>query len=133
MTWSTRLDYNYMKLPGDRKENGYLMYQEFWFKPLGKPYNGFLRFSHFNIDSYQSRIYSYEHYQAYDSRNVAFEGVGNRMVTGIRWKFNNGIVLEGSYNITKYTDRNQIGSGNDRILGPVKSEIRAQIRYGFND
>lgn len=133
MTWSSRFDYNFMKLPGDRKENGYLMYQELWFKPLGKPYNGFVRVSHFNIDSYQSRIYSYEHYQAYDSRNVAFEGVGNRLVTGIRWKFHNGLVLEASYNMTKYTDRDQIGSGNDKINGPLKSEIRAQIRYGFND
>lgn len=133
LVWSSRLDYNHMNLPGDRDEDGYLMYQELWAKPLGKPVSGFIRFAHFNIDSYQSRIYSYEHYVAYDSRNIPFDGVGNRLVSGVRWKLHNGIVLEASYNRTKYTDRDVIGSGNDRITGAVRSEIRAQIRYGFGD
>jgi hypothetical protein len=133
MTWSSRLDFNHMQLPGDKDEYGYLMYQELWAKPLGKPFSGFVRFSYFNIDSYQSRIYSYEHYQAYDSRNIGFDGVGNRFVTGLRWKFYNGIVLEASYNMTRYINKKTIGSGNDKIDGPLRSEIRAQIRYGFGD
>ncbi|MCO6461615.1 MAG: helix-hairpin-helix domain-containing protein [Saprospiraceae bacterium] len=133
MTLASRLDYNHLRLPGNKDENGYLMYQEWWMKPLGKPYSGFVRFTHFNIDSYQSRIYSYEHYQAYDSRNIGFDGVGNRFVTGLRWKMHNGIVLEASYNMTKYKNKTYIGSGNDKINGPIRSEIRAQIRYGFGD
>ena len=133
LAWSSRFDYVHLKLPGDRTEQGYLMYQELWAKPLGKPYSCFVRFATFNIDSYQSRIYSYEHYVAYDSRNLQFDGVGNRFVAGARWKFFNGISLEASYNVTKYSDRVEIGSGNDLIIGPLRSEIRAQVRYGFGD
>lgn len=133
LAWSSRFDYVHLKLPGDVTENSYLMYQELWARPLGKPLSGFVRFGLFNIESFQSRIYSYEHYVAYDSRNLQFDGVGSRFVTGIRWKFRNGITMEGCYNVTKYSDRDMIGSGNDLISGNLRSEIRAQLRYGFGD
>ena len=133
LAWSSRFDYVHLILPGDNTENSYLMYQELWARPLGKPFSGFIRFAVFNVESYQSRIYSYEHYMAYDSRNLQFEGIGNRFVSGVRWKFFNGITIEASYNATKYSDRTAIGSGNDQILGNLRSEFRAQVRYGFGD
>lgn len=132
MTWSSRFETSWLQLPGSKSEQGYLMYQELWAKPAGLSLSGFIRFGLFKTDSYQSRIYTYEHYLAYDSRNVAFNGNGMRFVTGARYKMWNGITLEASYNLTKYNNQDEIGSGNDLISGNVRSEIRAQIRYGIN-
>jgi len=35
------------------------------------------------------------------------------------------------YSITRYKDLDVIGSGNDQIAGPRRSEIKVQFRYQY--
>lgn len=129
LTWNSRVEWMMYRLSDVPDEHGSLIYQEFWLRPMGKPFSGFVRFTFFNTDSYNSRIYAYEHYVAYDSRNTPFYGDGNRFNAGLRYKFRKGFNLEAAYNITKYKNALTIGSGNEEIKGSVTSEIRLQCRY----
>ncbi|HQW57087.1 MAG TPA: helix-hairpin-helix domain-containing protein [Saprospiraceae bacterium] len=134
LTWSSRLEWMQYQLQSQTSANhGVLFYQELWARPLGKPVSGYLRFTNFNSDSYDSRIYAYEHYVAYDSRNTPFYGTGNRLNIGGRYKFRFGLTLDAAYNITKYTNQQSVGSGNDLIQGNLRSDFRLQLRYGIDD
>jgi hypothetical protein len=132
LTWNSRVEWMQFQLADQRQEHGTLIYQEFWLQPMGKPLSGFVRFTLFNTDSYDSRIYAYEHYVAYDSRNTPFYGSGSRCNAGLRYKMYNGITIEAVYNITKYKNTSVIGSGNEQINGPISSDVRLQLRYSLN-
>lgn len=133
LDWDSRLELLFLNTPDGVKERGSLVFQELWFKPLGKSYSGFTRFTLFNTDSYQSRIYAFEHYQAFDSSVLPFYGTGTRLNLGIRYKTYLGITLELAYNLTHYTNQTTIGSGNDLIQGNIRSDFRFQLRYALAD
>lgn len=131
LTWSSRVEWVSLRVLNIANESGTLMYQELWWRPLGKPLSGFIRFTKFNTDSYQSRIYAYEHYVAYDSRNIPLSGNGARFNIGFRYKTRLGMTFEASYNRTIYSGVKSIGSGNELIVGNHVSDIRLQVRYGL--
>lgn len=113
------------------KERGFLIYQDFSFKPLSFPISMNTRFALFDTDSYDARIYAYENDVLYSFSIPAYTGRGSRFYVNLRYKSSFGMDIWVRYAQTYFEDRTVVGSGNDEILGRTKSEIKAQVRFKF--
>ena len=73
---------------------GFLAYQEVVVKPLGLPVNGALRFSIFDTESFDTRVFAYEN-DLFSAVSIpAFFGQGSRYFINISWRVNQWLRLE---------------------------------------
>ncbi|MBK8681597.1 MAG: hypothetical protein IPN31_06770 [Bacteroidetes bacterium] len=128
ITLRNRFEYVFYDQSFDSPEKGYILYQDVNYKPFNSPFAFYTRFAVFNTDSYDTRIYTYESDLLYAYSISNFSGHGTRtyimiQYSPLRW-------LEFWFKIanTHYTDRNEIGSGNDLIYGNNKTDTRLQVR-----
>ena len=106
---------------------GYLIYQEAQIKLLKWLENITLRFGLFDIPDYASRIYVYEPEVLYGYSVPAFQGKGMRtcLVLKIRISRKFDIWMRGG--LTRYSDRNEVGTGLDLTQGNIRGELTGQI------
>jgi len=90
-----------------------------------------LRYAFFDTDDFNSRIYSYENDLLYTFSIPAFHYQGTRFYLLMRHTLGNNLDLRFKYSTTRYTNRNEIGSGLNRINGNKMSEVKAQIVLKF--
>ena len=126
-----RIELNNYQLGNNKKENGFLIYQDIAYKKIGLPHSFSIRYLLFDTDSYHSRIYTYENDVLYAFSIPAFNGSGMRFYLISKYQFNRNVDLWIRYAQTYYTDRKGIGSGKDKITGNTKSEFKAQLRIKF--
>lgn len=112
-------------------EKGLLILQDIVYKPKESKLSFSARFALFDTDSYNSRIYSYENDVLYYFRIPAYYYQGARSYLTLRYQFKKGIDLWLRGSNWVYTNRNTIGTGINEILGPNKTEFRAQLRFQF--
>ena len=120
-----------MTLKDDIENNGYLIYQDIIYKPIGKPYSFSTRYCLFDTDNFDTKIYTYENDLLYEYAIPFFQNQGRRFYINARYKPSRNLTIEGRYAITQYTNREIISSGNEEISGNAKSEVKAQIKYAF--
>jgi len=113
------------------KTNGYLLYQDIIYKPLGKPYSFTARYSIFDTDGFDTRIYTYENDILYEFSIPFYADKGSRFYLNWRQKIGRKITLEARYSRTYFNNRESIGSSGQFIDGNVRSEIKTQIKYKF--
>jgi len=113
-----------------KASHGILIFQDFIFKSKKSPLSFTSRFSYFDTDDFDSRIYAYENDILYSFSIPSFSDQGIRYYLNLRYRLRN-ITLEARYEKTKYRYRTKIGSGNDTIEGNVKSRIKMQCRIAF--
>ena len=106
---------------------GYLIYQEAQVKLLKWLENITLRFGLFDIPDYASRIYVYEPEVLYGYSIPAFQGKGMRtcIVLKIRISRKFDIWMRGG--LTRYNDRNEVGTGLDLTKGNIRGELTGQL------
>lgn len=126
-----RIELSHYKLGENRTERGILIYQDVSYKKLSSPFSFSLRYAIFETDSYSSRIYAYDSDVLYAFSIPAYSGRGTRFYMSTKYRIRRGIDLWLRYAQTYYTDRTKIGNGKDEIQGPVKSEVKAQLRIKF--
>ena len=107
---------------------GYMVSQEIRYKPINYALSVTLKYSLFDIPSFDSRIYSYEPDVLYGFSAPAYYGRGTRAVLLVSKKIGRHIELWGWFGIWKYVDRMTIGNGMEEIAGSVKSEVKVQLR-----
>jgi len=110
---------------------GFLVYQDVIFKPIEIPFSFTARFAIFETDDYSSRIYTYENDILNSFSVPPLYNKGIRSYINIRYRGLKNSVIEARYAITKYNNINQIGSGNERISGNVRSEVKIQLKIGI--
>jgi len=125
-----RFEYTLFKLDG-AQTNGYLIYQDIIYKPLGKSYSMTARYSLFDTDGFNTRIYTYENDILYEFSIPFYADRGSRFYINWRQRINRKITLEGRYSRTYFDNRETIGSAGQLVDGNVRSEIKAQIKYRF--
>ncbi len=132
-TWKLRNRIEYMRYTEEAEpaSNGFLVYQDVLFSPLGQPYSFKGRFAVFQTDSYDSRIYAYENDIIGSFSIPAYSYRGMRYYLGFRYKGVRNMTLEFRVAQTYLSDRETISSGNEEIDGPTKTEFKAQVRYKF--
>jgi len=132
-TWElrNRLEYMRFKEDGEPVSNGFLVYQDVLFSPIGQPYSFKGRFAIFQTDNYDSRIYAYENDIIGSFSIPAYAYTGLRYYLTFRYKGIRNMTIELRAAQTYLSDRETISSGNEQINGPSRTEVKAQIKYKF--
>lgn len=110
---------------------GYLMYQDLGYHTPDNKLNIRFRYTLFDVNEYDARIYAYENDVLYAFSVPAYFGQGSRVYGLVNYKISRGFHVWFRYGITVYTDRTKISSGMDEIEGNKKSEVKVQLRYKF--
>lgn len=122
-----RLDWiTYQKEPNNEK--GFLIYQDFIYKPIKLPLTFSARYCIFDTDGYDSRLYEYESDVLYAFSIPAYYNKGTRFYFNIKYSVNKKIDLWFRYGQTYYSNLNTISSGLTQIDGKTKTEVKLQIR-----
>jgi hypothetical protein len=110
-------------------EKGFLVYQDLAWSPVRIPVSAVFRAAWFHTDSYSSRIFAYENDLLYTFSSLSFYGKGIRTYFDLHIRLTNK--LEGWLKAanTSWFGQETAGTGNDKIYGSSKSEIKIQIRY----
>ena len=111
-------------------KTGWQLHQEFLFN-LSSKLNIAARVARFEAEDWNNRIYSYERDILYMFRMTTLYGKGWRGYLNLRYELWQGFDLWLKASATLYSDRETIGEGLETISGPLKSEIRAQLRVKF--
>jgi len=130
-TTTSRLEYATYKLGDSSTSQGVLIFQDFAFKPIQKPYSLIMRYAMFNVEDYDSRIYTYEHDVLYAYSIPAYQNKGFRIYALARFKLTRRTDLWLRYAQTTYFDRDTVGSSNEEVDGNTRSEVKAQLRVRF--
>ena len=112
-------------------EQGFLIYFDFIYNPMLKPWSGSLRVQYFESEGYNSRLYAYENDVLYSFSIPVFYDKGYRYYININYDINKKISLWIKWAQTLYMNKTLIGSGLDEINGNTKSEIKLQLMYKF--
>jgi hypothetical protein len=122
----SRLEYSFYSK--ESNEQGFLIAQDFGFKPTAKQFSVNGRFAYFHTDGYDSRLYAYENDILYSFSIPALYG------NGIRTYFNFRQTIGSKFTLwLKLASMHQFANtADDQIIGAsTKSEIKVQIRYQF--
>lgn len=89
------------------------------------------RYALFDAEEYDTRIFAYEPDVLYSFSTPAYYGKGSRFILMAKWTPLPRLDLWVRYAAWKYSDREEIGTGQNRISGDLSSELKFQIRKRF--
>ena len=116
------------KLPS----NGFIVYHDITFKPLGKRISGSFHYALFQSDDYDSRLYAYEVDIPGSYSIPAYYDRGSRYYLLLNYNFSRNIEAWVRYSQTYYSNKKIISEGSlTEIKGNTRSDIKAQIRISF--
>lgn len=113
------------------KERGYMLYQEVSYSPLSFPLSFDARYALFDVDGSDARIYTYEKDVLYFFSIPSFNNRGRRFYLNLRYNLTKNITLWGRWARTTYDNINEISTGNEKIIGRKRTEVKGQIRFRF--
>lgn len=118
--------FNYQE---EEKYNSYLIYQDVLYNPPDKTYNISFRYELFNAE--KGSVYAYENDVLYAFAVGGLSGKGVRTYLVVKVKLLNHIQFSGKIGFTFYDNRNEIGSGLEKIENNWKSDGKIQIVWSF--
>ena len=123
----SRLEMSRYHLRQQPREYGWLLYQDLRWQPTSwLQLDG--RLSFFDTDSFNTRIWAYEHDLLYAFAVPAFQGEGHRSYLMGRFQPTSSITTQVKYGVTRWYDVSTVGSGLDEVDGNRIREIRLQLR-----
>lgn len=129
--WKSRVDYVTDKRESKGFQQGFALTQDILYRNAKFPVEVSLRYSIFNTDSYDTRLYVYE----YNMQNVfsipTYYNVGSRAYAMLRYTFLKKFDIWLRYGVFIYHEQDKISSGPEEIQGNVKSEVGVQLRFKF--
>lgn len=130
LEWHTRFDWAHYAKAGV-SENGYMISQDFVYTSRRGKMKMQLRWAYFDTDSYNSRIYSYEHNVLYGYSFPAYYDRGIRTYINLNWKAASRLTLYFKSGFTCYPDRENIGSSVTKVEGHNLWDLVVQLRMKF--
>ena len=117
------------------ERNGYLIFQDVKYKPLGYRFSIGLRYMLFQTESYDARLYAYENDVLYSNTIPFFSGKGSRFYALLNYDIAKNIELWVRYAQTYYTNPNVFlttsSESMETVIGNKKSDIKVQLRMAF--
>ncbi|MBK8922906.1 MAG: helix-hairpin-helix domain-containing protein [Saprospirales bacterium] len=109
----SRLEWTRFKTGATPGSRGFLAFQEAVFHPLGFPLTGSVRYTIFDTQDYDSRVYTFENDLFAAISIPGFAGRGSRFFVNLSWRANNWLRLESRFEQTilrlAVTDSGQTG------------------------
>ncbi|MCU0336172.1 MAG: helix-hairpin-helix domain-containing protein [Chitinophagaceae bacterium] len=116
---------------GAQAEEGFLLYADFFYKPLMKPLALNCRLQYFETDGFNSRLYAYENDVLYSFSIPPFADHGYRTYFNANYDFSKKLTAWFRIARTFLTNQPTVGSGNDEIDGPGRTDYRLQFLLRF--
>jgi hypothetical protein len=127
----SRLEVGFTDNDINDRQNGILLYQDIIYKPSGIPFSFNTRFAIYDTDGFQARFYAFENNLLYTFAIPPYYNRGTRFYFNIRYKGIKNLMLEARIAQTYWADQDSVGSLLDRVDGPVRTEVGAQLKYNF--
>lgn len=131
LTVRSRVELMWFDKNGPGRENGFLTFFDFIYKPLLSPYAANIRLQYFETDGYNSRLYAFENDVIYSFSIPLFYGKGYRYYINLNYDINKRLSLWARWAQSIYPGATSIGSGLDVIRGNKRSEIKLEARLLF--
>lgn len=112
-------------------EKGFMAYQDVSYAKVGSPITISARYALFDTDSYNSRIFAFENDVLYAFSIPGLANKGSRYYITLKYHITRGIDAWLRFAQTVYTNQTDQSSGLNYIEGPVRSELKAQVRFSF--
>ena len=130
LEWRTRVYAGFSKINKERL-NGVAMFQDIKYSSVGSGLSISARYVLFDTDDYAIRFYAYENDVLNSFTVPAYFDRGSRFYFLIGYKMRGGILLQGRLGRTTYTNRDTVGSAQEEIDGPTKTDVKLQLRWNF--
>ncbi len=127
----TRVEMRTFKQAPENTSFGYLYYNDLYFNALDNKLTLKIRYALFEAPNYDARIYAYEHDLLYQFNVPAYFLTGSRVYGVVRYKLDNGLMLNFKVAQTYLADRDYFGSGKDQIDSRIRTEIKSQLIWKF--
>ena len=116
---------------GEKRRQGFLIYQELAWTPHAMPISVATRYALFSTDSYDERLYAYERDLRFSFSIPAYYYTGQRFYFMLKYSPAPWADLWIRYAATFYSNTETVGSGPDASSGNTRSDIRAQLLLKF--
>jgi len=113
------------------KSTGFVAYQDIIYKPVNIPFSLTTRFALFDVGAYDARIYAFENDVSYQFSVPAYYNKGSRFYAVLKYRAKRHLTLEARFAQTYWANQEEFGSGNSRINGQTRSDIKVQARWRF--
>lgn len=131
ITLKNRAEYVNYRTDEGTNSNGFVMYQDVNYRPADKHFNFSFRYCIFNVDDYQSRIYTYENDVLYSFTVPGFSNKGTRMYLLANYDLNDDLSIAGRIGTTIYSNIDEISSGLELIEGNHRTDLKLQLIWSF--
>ncbi|MGQ1787292.1 MULTISPECIES: hypothetical protein [unclassified Saccharicrinis] len=126
-----RVEKSFYKEENKRSTEGILAYTGVKFLNNNHKLSCWLRYSIFDTENYDTRLYAYENDLLYNFYTPAFQGEGSRVYFMAQYQALRNVKLWIKAGRTTYSDRNEISSGLQTINSNTRTNIRMQIQIKF--
>lgn len=113
------------------RETGLLLYQGIKISVKNIPFSFSARYTYFDTSGFNTAIYAYEPDVLYSFTTPILSGKGSRISVVGKYKLSNKISIWLKFSNSNFYSVKYIGTGNERIYGNNKSDIKFQFRYKF--
>lgn len=127
----SRIELSRFRLDDDPLEQGYLVFQDILFRPEELPLSISFRYAMFDTDSWDTRIYAYEHDLLYAFSIPALHQNGMRAYLLVKYSPLKYMDLWIRLAQTYYSHVQSIGTGLNEISGKTKTELKVQMQLRF--
>lgn len=126
-----RIEYVWFDNKVSEKQKGFMIYQDIRLSPFRVPLSIYARYTLFDTQSYNARIYAYENDILYMFSIPPLYDNGFRYYVLLKYDISENISVWLRFAQTQFSNAKTIGSGLDQIEGNSRSEIKAQVRFRF--
>ncbi len=131
LSLATRFEIGRYQTEASRKDNSYLVYQDFRYNFRKVPLQLNLRYALFETDSYDARMYAYESDVLYAFSIASYYNKGQRYYAMVKYSPVRNIDLWVKYSQSVYPEEKTISSGLYEIDGNTRSDFRIQMILKF--
>lgn len=111
---------------------GLTAYQDLTYEFSSLPLKLDFRYQFFDAVAYENRLYAYEKDVLYAFSIPMYYGIGSRYYLNLKYELNRQFTLWFKIAQTVYADdREEIGSGNEKILGNKITDVKFLLRFNF--
>ncbi len=126
----SRVEFTRNKSAGEEWENGFLIYQDIRLQPTRKLQID-ARFTLFDTESFDTRVYQFENDLLYVLSNVMLSGQGQRSYVVIKYEALESLDIWLKYSLSYFENVNTVSSGLSEIQGQKKNTIGIQVRLSL--